>query len=500
MQDELKSNDSEHMNRTLGLKDIIALGIGAVLGSGIFVTVGIAAAGGGDHIGAGPAIALSFIVAAIASFFCALCYAELASMIPIAGSAYTYAYATLGEFIAWIIGWDLILEYSVGNIATAIPWGSYFGSLMSSIGIDIPVWLLKAPCTLTPEEALAAPQLFGWPFACNLPAIAIMAILTIVLIKGIRESATFNDILVIIKILLVLFVIGITVSYVDPQNWHPFMPNGWMGVQAGAAVLFYCYVGFDAMSTCAEETKNPGRTLPLGMMWTLGICTVLYVAVALVFTGVVPYWKFANCADPMAYILTYINKPWASAIVSIGTLIAMTAVLLVFQIGQPRIFMSMARDGLLPQSFERLHPKYKTPHITTIWCGVLVGLSAGFLDLGIVLDLCIIGTLFSLMLVCLGVIIMRHSRPDAVRPFRTPLVPLVPILGIVCCLGLIFAMPTAILKYFAIWLGIGAAVYFCYGIKHSRLNYGGQNCSATGGDGESEIASVVNADLEVPAE
>lgn len=466
---EAQDETKEHLSRTLNLKDVIALGIGAVVGSGIFVTVGLAAAGSEGYVGAGPAVCLSFVLVAIASFFCALCYAELASMIPISGSAYTYVYATLGEYIAWIVGWNLVLEYSVGNIATAISWGSYFGSLMHSFGIHLPDWLVSAPCDLTAAQLAAAPHLCGIPLACNVPAVLIMMLLTVILIRGIRESATFNDFLVVIKILMILFVVGVTASYINPANWKPFMPNGWLGVQAGAALVFYCYVGFDAMSSVAEETKDPGRTLPLGMIWTLIISTILYVLVALVLTGVMPYQQL-GCADPMAYVLEVIHKPWASAIVSFGTLLAMTAVLMVFQIGQPRIFMCMARDGLLPKVFEKIHPKFKTPHITTIWCGVIVGLAAGFMDISLVLELCNIGTLSAFILVCLGVLVLRRTQPNANRPFRTPCVPLFPLLGMGLCLYFILGMPTMTKVWFVVWMAGGSVFYFAYSIWHSKLN------------------------------
>ncbi len=456
------------MARRLGLKDLIGIGIGAVIGSGIFVTVGVAAAGSPDYVGAGPAVALSLIVVALVSFFSALCYAELASMIPISGSAYTYTYATMGELMAWIIGWDLILEYTIGNVAVAIGWGSYFDAFLRGLGIHLPDWLLTSAAMATPEMIAAAPHIGGIPIMCNVPAVLIMVLLTILLVKGVRESATFNDILVVLKIVLILVVIGLAAGYVNPENWKPFIPNGWAGIQAGAALVFFSYVGFDAVSTVAEETQDPERTVPLGMFWTLVICTVLYVAMALVVTGVVPYTQL-GVADPMALIFEVLNMPWATVIVSLGALIAMTGVLLVFQLGQPRIFMVMARDGLLPEFCKSIHPKFKTPHVTTILCGVVVAIAAGFTDLSTVLELCNIGTLFALIMVSVGVLILRRTQPDRPRPFRTPMGVLFPLLSIASCLMLIYAMPYMTWVRFAIWIAVGVVLYYCYGIRHSNM-------------------------------
>ncbi len=457
------------LKRSLKARDLVALGIGAIIGAGIFATTGTAAAGGENHLGAGPAVILCYILVAITCAFCALCYAEFASMIPIAGSAYTYAYATLGELVAWIIGWDLILEYAVGNVAVAISWSGYFGSLIRGLGVPIPDWLLTATQTAPAEVMQNAPHLMGVPIVFNLSAILIVAALTWLLVRGIRESAQANNAMVAVKLLVVLFVIGLGAFYVDPANWHPFAPNGWAGIKAGAALIFFAYIGFDAVSTAAEETENPGRNLPIGMIGSLVVCTILYVLVAAVLTGLIPYTELGT-AEPMATAFEKLGLHWASGIIAFGALISMTAVLLVFQMGQPRIFFSMARDGLLPRFFSRVHPKYRTPHVTTIMTGVAVAVAAGFMDINAVVELCNIGTLFAFLLVCAGVLVLRHTRPQAPRPFRTPLVPWIPLLGILSCGYLMAAMPWVTWVRFGIWLLLGLGIYLVYGMHHSRIH------------------------------
>ena len=437
------------MKRSLTALDLTALGIGAIIGTGIFGLTGTAAAGEqavsssilktpllsivqawvhhSDIVfgrpGGGPAIVLSFIVAAIACGFAALCYAELAAMIPVSGSAYTYSYATLGEIVAWIIGWDLILEYAVGNMAVAVGWSGYFVALCVSLfGLKFPIWLVndhetarsiieKGGDALANYSSTTMPMIAGHAFALNLPALIIVVLVTIVLVYGIRESARANTTIVIIKVAVVVFFIAFGSFMVHPSNWHPFLPNGFSGVMSGAAIVFFAYIGFDAVSTTAEETKNPQRDLPIGMMASLVICTLLYVLMSGVLTGIKKYTVYLG--DSAAVATAFASKPWAQALVSAGALAGMTSVLLVFQLGQPRIFMAMARDGLLPQYFARIHPRYRTPHITTIWTGVVVGGVAMFTDIGSLADLTNIGTLFAFILVCFGVIILRRTAAAA---------------------------------------------------------------------------------------
>lgn len=458
------------LKRSLNAFDLTTLGVGAIIGAGIFAMTGTAAAGSSNYAGAGPALVISFILTGIACGFAALCYAEIASMIPIAGSAYTYSYASLGELIAWIIGWDLILEYAVGNIAVAISWAGYFQELLSGFGINIPWYLVTDYRTTlqTPGLIDKAPHLLGVPIVFNLFAVLIVAAITWILVIGIKESARFNSIMVVIKLAILLFFIGIGVFFIKPANWTPFAPNGWKGIQTGAAIVFFAYIGFDAVSTAAEETKNPSRTLPIGMIASLLISTVLYIAVALVLTGLVPYTKLAT-AEPLSLALHIIHLDWAAGIVAFGAVIATTAVLLVFQLGQPRIFFSMSRDGLLPPSFSKVHPKYRTPHVTTILTGVFVAFFAAIANISEAAELTNIGTLFAFVLVCAGVLVLRVKEPDAKRGFRTPLVPFVPIMGILFCIYLMLGLPEITWLRFVIWLAIGLVIYFMYGRWHSKL-------------------------------
>ena len=496
------------MKRALSAFDLTCLGIGAIIGAGIFALAGTAAAGEqvaagslwktpvlnfiqsyfthADLVlgrpGAGPAVVLSFIVAAIACAFAALCYAELASMIPVSGSAYTYSYATLGEIIAWIIGWDLILEYAVGNMAVAVGWSGYFVQLCGSLfGLRFPLWLVSDHTTasaviakggdaLQSYSSTALPVIAGHSIAVNLPAFVIVAAVTILLIYGIRESAKTNTTIVLIKVAVVVFVIAFGSFMVNPTNWHPFVPNGFGGVMSGAAIVFFAFIGFDAVSTTAEETKNPQRDLPIGMIASLIICTLLYILMSGVLTGMKHYTVYLG--DPAAVATAFASKPWAQALISAGALAGLTSVLLVFQLGQPRIFMAMARDGLLPQYFARIHPRFRTPHITTIWTGIAVGGVAMFTDIGSLADLTNIGTLFAFVLVCLGVIVLRRTDRERVRPFRVPLVPLFPILGVIFCLVLMLSLPLETWSRFFIWLVIGLAIYFAYSNRHSKLRSG----------------------------
>jgi APA family basic amino acid/polyamine antiporter len=476
-----ESGDS--LKRELGAFSVTLLGIGAIIGAGIFATIGTAAAGDAARPGAGPSLMLSFAITAIVCAFTALCYAEFSSMVPISGSAYTYSYATLGELVAWIIGWDLIIEYAVGNVAVAISWANYFRSLLEGFGIHVPLWLstdFRTGARL-PGIAQHAPHLFGVPIVFNLLAFLIVAVITIVLVWGIRESAGFNAIMVGIKILVLLFFIGAAFYFVSPHtmaaHWVPFQPNGWRGTFAGAAVVFFAYIGFDAVSTVAEETKNPSRDLPIGIIASLVICTAFYMAVAAVFTGMMPYHVLVQRlateqAEPLTMALNYVapHAKWAAIFVALGSVIAHTAVLLVFQLGQPRIFFSIARDGLLPPAFARVHPRFKTPYVTTILTGVLVGGVAAFASIDEMVDLTNIGTLFAFVLVCVGIVILRRRDPGRPRPFRVPFGDwLVPLLGAGSCLFLMYYLPPASWWRFIGWLILGLAVYTSYGYTRSAI-------------------------------
>src|SRR6266700_406092 len=494
------------MKRTLGAFDLTCIGIGAVIGTGIFALIGTAIAGqtfptrletpvlnfiqawlsGGDVVlgraGAGPAVAISLFVAALACGFAALCYAELASMIPVSGSAYTYSYATLGEIIAWVIGWDLILEYAVGNMAVAVGWSGYFVQLCGSLfHLKFPLWLVSDYRTAdsllsTGGEALnnfsstTLPVIASHPIALDLPAVLIVAAVTVLLIYGIRESARTNTAIVVTKVAVVAFVIAFGAFMVPPTNWHPFLPKGIGGMMSGAAIVFFAFIGFDAVSTTAEETKNPQRDMPIGIIASLIICTVLYVLMAAVLTGMRKYTIYFG--DSAAVATAFAGKPWAQALISAGALAGLTSVLLVFQLGQPRIFMAMARDGLLPQYFARVHPRFRTPYITTIWTGVAVGAVAMLTDIGSLADLTNIGTLFAFILVCLGVIILRRKETNRPRPFRVPLVPWFPLLGVFLCVVLMLSLPLETWGRFFIWLIIGLSIYFLYSVRHSKLRHG----------------------------
>jgi basic amino acid/polyamine antiporter, APA family len=486
------AEEPEHqLKRALGPVQLTLFGIGAIIGAGIFATIGTAAAGDANRPGAGPALMISFVITAIVCGFTALCYAEFASMVPISGSAYTYSYATLGEVIAWIIGWDLIIEYAVGNIAVAISWANYFKTLVAGQlkigghviykGIIIPDWISMDYRTAAkvPGVYENAPHMFGKPIIFNVLAVAIVALITIILIWGIRESARFNATMVGIKILVLTFFIVVGFTYVQPANWKPFNPNGFAGISAGAAIVFFAYIGFDAVSTLAEETRNPKRNLPIGIIASLIICTIFYVVVAAVFTGLISYpdltTKLATeQAEPLTMALEHaIPTPdwraFAVFIVAFGSVIAHTAVLLVFQLGQPRIFFSMARDGLLPKVFYKVHAKFKTPHISTILTGVFVASFAAVASIDEMVDLTNIGTLFAFILVCAGIIVLRVKDPTRHRPFRVPFGLVIPILGIISCLYLIYYLPPTSWLRFAAWLNFGFVIYVGYGAVHSRL-------------------------------
>ncbi|MDD5563392.1 MAG: amino acid permease [Thermoanaerobaculaceae bacterium] len=450
-----ETGDSGHgLKRALGPWDLVAIGIGCIIGVGIFVLPGVEAA---TH--AGPGIILSFVVAASACACAALCYAELAAMIPVAGSAYTYGYATLGELVAWIIGWDLILEYMVGASLVAIGWSAYLVNLLNHLG--------KAFGWQLPHAWCAAP----WGLdsgVLNLPAVLIVGVLTWLLVRGIKESARVNLVMVIVKVTVILIFIGLTAWYVNPGNWQPFMPFGFKGVMTAAAIVFLAYVGFDAVSTTAEEAVNPQRDMPIGIMGSLAVATVLYVVVAAIMTGVVPYRQL-NVADPVALVLNVLHKPWASMLVSVGALAGITSVLLVLLLGQPRILFAMSRDGLLPPLMSKIHPRFRTPYLTTIITGSIVAVSAALTPINVVAELCSIGTLFAFMIVSAGVLVLRRTRAEVERPFRVPFFPVIPILGIVLCGYLMASLPLITWLRFLVWLVVGLVIYAGYGYRHSKV-------------------------------
>jgi APA family basic amino acid/polyamine antiporter len=474
----------KRLKRTLGPWSLIALGVGAVIGSGIFILTGTAAAGetlsyhsvlhapvldllryGSSAVstigrpGAGPAITLSFLLTALACSFAALCYAELASMIPVAGSAYTYAYATLGEIFAWIIGWDLILEYAVSNMAVAVGFSAYLNDILDSVfGVHLPQKLS--------EPMIAGGQLTGSWF--NLPALLILLLLTYILVRGVKESAEINNVMVLVKILAILIFVFGAARAVHTQNWHPFMPNGFGGVLTGAAIVFFTYIGFDSVSTAAEECRNPQRDLPIGIIATLVACTVLYCAVALVLTGIADY-RTLNNAAPVGNALKALGYENIRRWVGIGAIVGMVSSLLVFQYGQARVWFAMSRDRLLPSFFARVHPKYKTPHVSTWVAGLAVGIPAGVWDIGTFADLSNIGTLFAFILVSAGVIVLRKKQPQRPRSFRVPLVPWLPLISIGSCLVLMMSLPLETWLRFFIWLVIGLVIYLLFGKKHSEL-------------------------------
>jgi APA family basic amino acid/polyamine antiporter len=493
LDDILKATEhKDHaMKRTLGPIDVTLLGIGAIIGTGVFATIGTATAGDAARPGAGPSLMVSFVITAVVCGFTALCYAEFASLVPVSGSAYTYSYATLGEIVAWIIGWDLIIEYGIGNVAVAISWSNYFRVFLRDLGIHIPAWLATDFRTAAqiraanPAHYLAqfgdAPVLFGHPVIFNLLALGIIALITLVLVWGIRESARFNAVMVVTKIVVLLFFIVVSLYYVSPHtmrdHWRPFQPEGWRGTLAGAAVIFFAYIGFDAVSTVAEETRRPSRDLPIGIIASLSICAIFYVIIAAVFTGLVPYpilhrTPANDRAEPLTFALAYVAKDahWATAILAFGSVVAQTAVLLVFLLGQPRIFFSMARDGLLPPIFAKLHPTFRTPYVTTILTGIVVGAFSAVGNIDEMVDLTNIGTLFAFVLVCAGIPILRRREPDRPRAFRVPLGDwLLPALGAVSCLGLMYYLPPASWWRFGGWLVLGMSVYTSYGYAHSEV-------------------------------
>ncbi|MFN0179299.1 MAG: amino acid permease [Gemmatimonadales bacterium] len=472
------------MVRVLGVGDLVMLSIGAVIGAGIFASLGTAAAGevaaDGTVIraGAGPALIISFLLLGVVCGLAALCYAELASMIPTSGSAYAYTYATLGEFLAWVIGWDLILEYAIGNIAVAVAWSGYFNSLLAGFGIHLPDWLSHGyfQVKMSADPAMramldSAPNLFGIPVLLNLPAFAIVGAVTVLLCMGVKESTRANNIMVVIKLAVLLLFVVAGLMHLDTDNYTPFAPNGFRGIHQGAAIVFFAYIGFDAISTAAEETKNPQRNLPIGILLGLAVCTLIYIIVGAVATGLVPYQQLRS-ADPLSHALSLAGLGTVSWIVAAGAVVSMTAVLLVFQYGQPRIFFAMARDGLLPKWAAKIHPKWRVPHVTTIFTGVVVAVGALVAEENSIYDLTNIGTLAAFALVCVGVLVLRIREPNRKRPFRVPFVWLVTIGGAAACLFVMKGLPPRAWMMFGVWMAIGLLVYFLYGYRHSVLRTG----------------------------
>jgi APA family basic amino acid/polyamine antiporter len=479
---ELQPHDGHHaLRRVLGAGDLVMLAIGAVIGAGIFSSIGTAAAGEIRPDGtivraaAGPALILSFLLLGVVCGLAALCYAELASMIPQAGSAYAYSYATLGELVAWIIGWDLILEYAVGNVAVAVAWGGYFNSLLSGFGLVLPEWLTHGyrAVMLSSDPAVrsllvTAPQIAGVPVLLNIPAFAIVMLITWVLLLGVRESARANNIMVVVKLLVLGLFVVVGAMHIDTANYVPFAPNGWTGIHQGAAIVFFAYIGFDAISTAAEETINPQRNLPIGILGGLAVCTLIYVIVGVVATGIVPYTEL-KAADPLARALDVAGLKTVGWIVSFGAVVSLTAVLLVFQYGQPRIFYAMARDGLLPAWAAKVSPHRKVPHITTLITGIVVAVGGLVADENEIYDLTNIGTLSAFAIVCVGVLVLRYIDPHRPRPFRVPFVWLVSLAGSFACVYTMLGLPRTAWERFGIWLAIGVVVYVVYGYRHSRL-------------------------------
>jgi len=496
----------EHgLKRALTASNLVFLGIGAIIGAGIFVLTGTAAAQF-----AGPAIVLSFVLAGLGCLFAGLCYAEFASMIPVAGSAYTYGYATLGEFVAWIIGWDLILEYLFAASTVAVGWSGYFTAFLTEIGFAGPPALTSAPFTVEGTHTLVRSQICidatgalaldpasHAPVALadclaaghrivhgilNVPAIALVLLLTALLVIGIKESARFNNVIVIVKVAIVLAVIGFGIKYINTANWVPFIPPntgesghfGWSGILRGAGVIFFAYIGFDAVSTAAQEAKNPQRDLPIGILGSLVVCTILYILMAAVMTGIAHYTEL-NVPHPV-YVAIEKAGPglrWLGFFVNVGAIAGLASVVLVMLMGQPRVFFSMSRDGLLPPVFSRVHPRFRTPWISTMITGGVAALIAGLFPIGLLGELVSIGTLLAFVIVCAGIIVLRRTRPELPRPFRTPLVPAVPILGILICGYMMYGLPRDTWLRLIIWMAIGLVIYFTYGVRHSALKRAG---------------------------
>ncbi|OON70325.1 amino acid permease [Hymenobacter sp. CRA2] len=467
---EAAETGSHTLRRSLGPFNLIAIGVGVIIGAGLFSLTGIAAA---EHTG--PAVTLSFIVAAIGCAFSALCYAEFASMVPVAGSAYTYSYATMGELFAWIIGWDLVLEYSVGAATVAISWSQYLVKFLSKYGLHLPPQLVMSPwetATLADGSTVS-----GW---VNVPAILVVLAITAIIIRGTQGSAWFNAVVVALKVLVVLVFIALGWQYIDPANYHPYIPQntgtfgefGWSGILRGAGLVFFVFIGFDIVATMAQEAKNPQRNMPIGIIGSLLVCTVLFVLFGYVMTGLANYKEFKDSAAPVAIAIEKTPYGWLSTAIIGAILIGYTSVILVDLLGQSRVFFSMSRDGLLPRVFSQVHPRFQTPHKSNLLLGAFISLFAGLVPIKVVGEMCSIGTLLAFVMVCVGVLIMRKKEPDAPRAFRTPWVPVVPILGIITCLVMMLSLPGDTWIRLVVWLAIGLVIYFSYGKKHSKLAQG----------------------------
>ncbi len=454
------SESEKGLKKVLGTPALFLMGLGAIIGAGIFILTGVASA---DY--AGPALVLSFVFAGLACLFTALCYAEFASMVPVAGSAYTYSYVTLGELFAWIIGWDLILEYTLIVTALAVGWSGYMVSIITTLGINLP------------PELLNPPGVSGG--LINLPAVLIIGIISLILIRGTKLSSQFNSLIVMLKIFVVLLFIAIGVNYIHPANYHPFLPYGYIGIFKGAAIIFFAYIGFDAITTAAEEVKNPQRTYPIAILGSLVVASILYIIVTIVLNGMVPYYEL-GVAAPVAYALNSVGIHWADIVVSVGALAGLTSVILVGFFGQSRVFYAMARDGLLPPFFTKLHKTFKTPINGIMLVGVVAAVLAAFLPITDIAELVNIGTLAAFIMVSASVLVLRRTRPDIKRPFKTPYLPWIPILAIISALGLVIELPSITLLRFVAWLAIGLTIYYFYGRRHSHLT--GEH-----GTGEEEV-------------
>lgn len=484
--DLIAQSKVDGLSKTLSAFDLIVLGISAVIGSGIFVMIGSAALGTPDHIGAGPSLVVSIVLAAIACIFPALCYAEFASMIPVAGSAYTYTFATMGELAAWMIGWILMLEYAIGNITVASSWTGYFFQLLQGFDKYLPSWLTHPPLWLINDYHSAIvkysalgldaskeiPKLFGCiPLCLNVPAIGIILLLTMVLTRGTKESTRMATTMVFIKLAVIALFVGVGAFYVKPSNWVPFAPHGFEGIVIGAFIIFYAYIGFDAISTAAEETKNPQRDLPIGLIGSLILCSIIYGVVALVFTGLIPYGSNVDMHAPIAFAMRLVHQNGVAGLISIGALAGLTSVLLVLQFGTTRILYAMARDNFFPTVMKKMHPKYNTPYVITWATSILVIIGSLFMDMNVAAELCIFGTFTSFIIVCVGVLILRKADPDRHRPFKVPFCPWFPILGIVICSYLMISAMKDLktsATLFPIWILVGVVIYFAYGYQKNR--------------------------------